>query len=134
MGNGPDGAPYTEYDESFDDVDPLIKGISNTMPDGGFLKAFRADVEAGRLPQVSWIVAPAAYSEHPGPSSPVQGGWYMAEVLDSLTAVPRRVRHDGADRRLRRERRLLRSRPSAGGTVVEPRRLGGRRRHVRRRG
>jgi phospholipase C len=42
----------------------------------------------GKLPQVSWIVAPATYSEHPGPSSPVQGGWYIQEVLDALTASP----------------------------------------------
>ncbi|MGQ3183685.1 MAG: alkaline phosphatase family protein, partial [Brevundimonas aurantiaca] len=26
--------------------------------------------------------------EHPGPSSPVQGAWYIQEVLDALTAVP----------------------------------------------
>ena len=37
---------------------------------------------------MSWIVAPATYSEHPGPSSPVQGAWYIQEVLDALTAVP----------------------------------------------
>jgi phospholipase C len=37
---------------------------------------------------VSWIVAPEDYSEHPGPSSPVQGGWYMQQVLDALTADP----------------------------------------------
>ncbi|SFN27514.1 phospholipase C, phosphocholine-specific [Variovorax sp. OV329] len=37
---------------------------------------------------MSWIVAPSTYSEHPGPSSPVQGGWYIQEVLDALTAVP----------------------------------------------
>ena len=39
-------------------------------------------------PQVSWIVAPAAYSEHPGPSSPVQGAWYTQQVLEALTADP----------------------------------------------
>ena len=88
MGNGPDGSPYTVYDEKFDDVDPLIKGIANTMPDGGFLEAFRADVAAGRLPQVSWIVAPETYCEHPGPSSPIQGAYYTSAVLDALTATP----------------------------------------------
>ncbi|WP_027017299.1 phosphocholine-specific phospholipase C [Comamonas composti] len=66
----------------------LYKGIANTMPDGGLLGSFKADVLAGRLPQVSWIIAPAEYSEHPGPSSPVQGAWYIQEVLDALTANP----------------------------------------------
>ena len=67
---------------------PLLKGIANTMPDGVALDTFRADILAGTLPQVSWIVAPAAYSEHPDPSSPVQGGWYVQEVLNALTADP----------------------------------------------
>jgi phospholipase C len=37
---------------------------------------------------VSWINAPSIYCEHPGPSSPVQGAWFLQEVLDALTAVP----------------------------------------------
>jgi phospholipase C len=48
----------------------------------------RADVLAGTLPQVSWIVATAEGSEHPGPSSPAQGADYTAQVLDALTANP----------------------------------------------
>src|SRR5579864_8263272 len=58
------------------------------MPDGGLLEQFRQDIKNGKLPQVSWIVAPATYSEHPGPSSPVQGAWYTQEVLNALTANP----------------------------------------------
>jgi len=46
------------------------------------------DVKAGRLPQVSWIVAPAKYSEHPGPSSPLWGAEYTERVLNALTADP----------------------------------------------
>ncbi len=53
------------------------------------LDALRADVEADRLPQVSWIIADAVGSEHPGPSSPAQGALYTARVLDALTANPR---------------------------------------------
>ncbi|MGU3391568.1 phosphocholine-specific phospholipase C [Sphingomonas sp. M1A8_2b] len=53
------------------------------------LDALRADVLAGRLPQVSYIIATAKGSEHPGPSSPAQGAAYTAEVLDALTADPR---------------------------------------------
>ena len=77
------------YDPASDNAgNPLYKGIANTMPDGGFLQTFKQDVLAGKLPQVSWVVAPATYSEHPGPSSPVQGAWYIQEVLDALTASP----------------------------------------------
>ncbi|WP_031373075.1 phosphocholine-specific phospholipase C [Lysobacter antibioticus] len=47
-----------------------------------------ADVRSGRLPQVSWLVAPAKYSEHPGPSAPIWGADYTARVLDALTADP----------------------------------------------
>ena len=52
------------------------------------LEGLREDVLAGALPQVSWIVAPAAASEHPGPSSPAQGADYTAQVIDALTADP----------------------------------------------
>ncbi|MCA1324772.1 phosphocholine-specific phospholipase C [Herbaspirillum sp. alder98] len=92
----PPGVTVPAYDPATDDVtssgvpNPLYKGISNTMPDGpevGFLKKFQEDVKTRKLPQVSWIVASSTYSEHPGPSSPVQGGWYIQQVLDALTAV-----------------------------------------------
>ncbi|MGE8532900.1 MAG: alkaline phosphatase family protein, partial [Acinetobacter guillouiae] len=73
------------YDPAIDATQPLYKGIANTMPDGGFLASFKDDITKGQLPQVSWMVAPAAYSEHPGPSSPVQGAWYIQEVLNALT-------------------------------------------------
>jgi len=46
------------------------------------------DVRHDRLPQVSWIVATAEGSEHPGPSSPAQGADYTAQVLEALTANP----------------------------------------------
>ncbi|MFN3228750.1 MAG: phosphocholine-specific phospholipase C, partial [Asticcacaulis sp.] len=52
------------------------------------LDKLKEDVLNGTLPQVSWIVAPAADSEHPGPSSPAQGADYTARVLDALTANP----------------------------------------------
>ncbi len=52
------------------------------------LDQLKADVLAGSLPQVSWIVATAEGSEHPGPSSPAQGADYTARVLDALTANP----------------------------------------------
>ncbi|MDQ8935907.1 phosphocholine-specific phospholipase C [Acinetobacter rudis] len=76
------------YDESIDAKEPLYKGIANTMPDQGFLASLKQDIAAGKLPQVSWIIAPAAYSEHPGPSSPVQGAWYTQELVNALTENP----------------------------------------------
>ncbi|MDN8614341.1 phosphocholine-specific phospholipase C [Variovorax ginsengisoli] len=77
------------YDPASDNVgNPLYKGIANTMPDGGFLATFKQDILNRKLPQVSWVVGPSTYSEHPSPSSPVQGAWYIQEVLDALTAVP----------------------------------------------
>lgn len=82
----PQGCASVSFNEQMDRVSPLLKGVANTMPDGGFLEAFAADIRNGRLPQVAWIIAPEIYSEHPSPSSPVQGGWYAQEVLNALTA------------------------------------------------
>ncbi|MFI6649404.1 phosphocholine-specific phospholipase C [Streptomyces sp. NPDC050529] len=54
---------------------------------GGLLDNLKADVRAGTLPKVSWIVAPEAYSEHPNwPAN--YGAWYISQVLDALTADP----------------------------------------------
>lgn len=52
------------------------------------LAQLREDVLGNRLPQVSFIIADAAGSEHPGPSSPAQGAAYTARALDALTANP----------------------------------------------
>ncbi len=51
------------------------------------LADFRAEVAGGRLPQVSWIVAPEAYSEHPN-WEPDFGSWYVSQVIDILAANP----------------------------------------------
>ncbi|WP_043488043.1 MULTISPECIES: phosphocholine-specific phospholipase C [Streptomyces] len=52
-----------------------------------YFDILRADVKAGRLPQVSWIAAPEAFSEHPN-WPPNYGAWYIAQVLDALTSNP----------------------------------------------
>jgi phospholipase C len=53
----------------------------------GFFDILKADATAGTLPQVSWIVAPEAFTEHP--NWPVNyGAWYISQVLDALTANP----------------------------------------------
>ncbi len=61
--------------------------VERTLTTRG-LDMLKRDVAANQLPQVSWIVAPAAYSEHPDPSSPYQGAEYTAQLLDALTANP----------------------------------------------
>lgn len=65
--------------------DPVLKDRALTTRGPEQLKA---DVLAGRLPQVSYVIATAAGSEHPGPSSPAQGADYIASILDALTADP----------------------------------------------
>ena len=48
---------------------------------------FRSDVQSGKLPQVSWIVGPAGYTEHA--DWPVDyGAWYISQVLDILVSNP----------------------------------------------
>jgi len=51
------------------------------------LADFREDVRRGRLPKVSWIVAPEAYSEHPN-WEPDFGSWYVSQVIDILASNP----------------------------------------------
>lgn len=84
--------PYHAYDAATDNPgNPLYKGVANTLPGTdpqSYLDAFRRDIREGKLPQVSWVNAPSIYCEHPGPSSPVQGAWFLQEILDALTAVP----------------------------------------------
>jgi phospholipase C len=55
-------------------------------PAGDVLHQFREDVKQGKLPTVSWIVAPENFSDHP--SSAWFGVWYISEVLDILTQNP----------------------------------------------
>ncbi|MFJ1845724.1 MULTISPECIES: phosphocholine-specific phospholipase C [unclassified Streptomyces] len=53
----------------------------------GLFDRLRADVQAGTLPEISWIAAPEAFSEHPNwPAN--YGAWYISQVLDALTSDP----------------------------------------------
>jgi phospholipase C len=74
-------------------------GISSITPPSGAPEAqwqawaehlfdqFRSDVKSGKLPQVSWIVAPAGYTEHPDwPSN--YGAWYISQIFDILVSNP----------------------------------------------
>ncbi|MEV7088088.1 phosphocholine-specific phospholipase C [Streptomyces sp. NPDC093085] len=60
---------------------------------GTLAAAFRADVAAGTLPEVSYLVPSAADSEHPGSSSPVASASLVYQVLDALGAHPEVWRH-----------------------------------------
>ncbi|WP_439583357.1 phosphocholine-specific phospholipase C [Dyadobacter bucti] len=55
-------------------------------PQGDVLHQFRSDVKTGKLPTVSWLVAPENFSDHP--TSPWYGAWYVSEVMDILTSDP----------------------------------------------
>jgi phospholipase C len=74
-------------------------GILKTIPASGapaqdwkawqaqLFDQFRTDVKNETLPQVSWVVAPAGYSEHP--DWPVDyGAWYISQILDILVSNP----------------------------------------------
>ena len=73
--------------------------IENIMPTAGappqaweawqehLFDDFRHDVESGKLPQVSWIVAPTGYTEHS--DAPMNyGAWYISKIFDILVSNP----------------------------------------------
>ncbi|MER0244680.1 phospholipase C, phosphocholine-specific [Streptomyces sp. HSW2009] len=60
---------------------------------GSTATAFAADVAAGKLPKVSYIVPSAADSEHPGASSPVASATLVYKILDALGNNPEVWRH-----------------------------------------
>jgi len=69
---------------------PLYQGArtgTDISARGTLFDTFRKDVLSGKLPQVSWIVAPEAYTEHPNwPAN--YGAWYVSQILDVLTSNP----------------------------------------------
>ena len=75
--NAPDSSPLAQK----------ARTGTNIAKSGTLFDIFAQDVKANKLPQVSWVVAPEAYSEHPNwPAN--YGAWYISEVLDALTANP----------------------------------------------
>ena len=60
--------------------------LTMNVPRGDVLYQFRKDVEDGKLPTVSWLVAPENFSDHP--TAPWYGVWYVSEVMDILTKNP----------------------------------------------
>lgn len=56
------------------------------IPKNDIFYQFRQDVDNGKLPAVSWLVAPQRFSDHT--SSPLYGTWYVSEAIDILTKNP----------------------------------------------
>ena len=80
---------FTQYQQAKSGSPLHAKAVTGTdiKSEGSLFDAFRRDAAAGKLPQVSWIVAPEAYSEHPNwPAN--YGAWYVSQILDALTANP----------------------------------------------
>jgi phospholipase C len=97
MGNyGDNSLLYFHQYQNAPATDPLALNArtgTNISAAGGDLAGerlfdiLRQDVLNNTLPQVSWIVAPEAYTEHANwPAN--YGAWYTSQVLDALTANP----------------------------------------------
>ena len=72
------------HDRAATGTDMLNGGAFNN---GTYFDQLRADAANGTLPQVSWIAAPEAFSEHSNwPTS--YGSWYIQNVLQALTSNP----------------------------------------------
>jgi phospholipase C len=75
--NAPQGSPLAEKARTGTDI----------ATSGSLFDIFKQDVSSGNLPQVSWLVAPESYTEHPNwPAN--YGAWYVSQVLDILTSNP----------------------------------------------
>jgi phospholipase C len=101
------GDTGTEYFKTFAQYDPAQGGTpapGNVYYDNGvanvaepltgltanadnLANAIKADVLAGKLPQVSWVVTNQAFSEHPD-GAPNDGAYYINGVLEALNADP----------------------------------------------
>jgi phospholipase C len=71
------------FKKYLDPTSPLFaNGVVPTWP-----ASFDADVAAGTLPQVSWVLAPMSFDEHP-PAPIAWGEWVTAQVLARLVGNP----------------------------------------------
>ena len=75
------------YFKPFADA-PQGSALQRRALSAGGIGRLRQDVLQERLPQVSWIVMPAGYSEHPS-YPPAYGAVYIARVLEALTVNPK---------------------------------------------
>jgi phospholipase C len=81
--NAPAGSPLAQKARTGTD----IKTVGDITGATGLFQTLEADVKSGKLPKVSWIVGPQAYTEHPA-FPPGYGAWYTAQVLNALTSDP----------------------------------------------
>jgi phospholipase C len=77
------GLAFQSFRDSAPGTALYDKGMSHWS-----LEQFAQDVQSGTLPQVSWILPPMSWSEHPSPSSSLQGAEFTSQVLQALTANP----------------------------------------------
>ena len=84
------------------------------------------DVANDTLPQVSWIIPPLGFDEHP-PSPPAAGMWFTHQVIKHAHLQPQDVVEDRAVHHVRRERRILRPCQAARCTAGNPGRVPDRR-------
>jgi phospholipase C len=81
--NAPASSPLAQRARTGTD----IKSAGDIQGAGGLFSTLEADVQSDNLPQVSWIVGPQAYTEHPA-FPPGYGAWYTAQCLNALTSNP----------------------------------------------
>ena len=79
--NARDGSPLAEKARTGTNI------LAHDRDPARLMDIFRDDVRRGRLPKVSWIVAPEAYCEHPN-WEPDFGSWYVSQVVDILASNP----------------------------------------------
>jgi phospholipase C len=73
------------YDNGVATVPEPVTGVTGNADN--IANAIRADVLAGTLPQVTWVVTNQAFSEHPD-GAPGDGAYFVKGVLDALNADP----------------------------------------------
>src|SRR5882724_1441655 len=79
--NAPDDSPLASSARTGTEIKALNRDPSRLFD------IFRNDVRSGKLPAISWIVAPEAYSEHPNHPTDY-GAWYTSQVIDILASHP----------------------------------------------
>ncbi|MEV0285068.1 phosphocholine-specific phospholipase C [Kribbella sp. NPDC050820] len=65
----------------------FYKAMYRSEPES-LVPRLRADIKAGKLPQVSWLVPSAVDSEHPGASTPVGSANLVYDLLDAIASDP----------------------------------------------
>ncbi|WP_127359197.1 phosphocholine-specific phospholipase C [Actinacidiphila soli] len=73
------------YDNGVANVPEPLTGL--TANADNLANAIKADVAAGTLPKVSWVVTNQAFSEHPD-GAPNDGAYYVNSVLEALNSDP----------------------------------------------